>query len=96
MLHWVVRVIFTVDGLEAAAEQGVDLGTIRAVLAAQPTMIEDIDSRTRAVTGRVRSRLITVWLVEGDDGVWELVNAFDGGLTVELAWRHVFGGSDED
>jgi hypothetical protein len=90
-----VRVIFTVDGIDAAAEQGVDLRTIRAALTSQPTMIEDIEPGTRAVTGRVRGRLVTVWLVEDDDGVWELASAFEGGFTVEIKWSHVFGGSDE-
>jgi hypothetical protein len=88
-------VIFTVDGLDAAAEQGVSLSSIRAALAAQPTLIEDLDASTRAVTGRVDGRLVTVWLTEGDDGVWELVLAFEPGFATELKWTHVFGGSDE-
>jgi hypothetical protein len=88
-------VIFTADGLDAAAEQGVSLPSISAALAAQPTLIEDIDTRTRAVTGKVDGRLITVWLVEGQDSVWELALAFEAGFATELKWIHVFGGSDE-
>jgi hypothetical protein len=95
VLRWVVRVILTVDGLDAAAEQGVSLAGIRAVLAAEPTLIEDIDARTRAVSGRVQGRLVTVWLIEGDGGVWELALAFDAGFATELKWTHIFGGSDE-
>ncbi|WP_432831390.1 hypothetical protein [Dactylosporangium sp. CA-092794] len=87
--------ILTVDGIDAAAEQGVDLTTIRAVLAAQPTLVEDVDDRTRAVSGRVGGRLVTVWLVEGDNGGWELVLAFEAGFATELKWTHIFGGSDE-
>jgi hypothetical protein len=90
-----VRVIFTVDGVEAAAEQGVDLATVKAVFDALPTMIEDIDSHTRAVTARVGERLTTAWLVEDEDGVWELATAFAAGLTTELKWAHIFGGTDE-
>ncbi|MET7426403.1 hypothetical protein [Dactylosporangium sp. NPDC005555] len=90
-----MRVILTVDGIDAAAEQGVTLPAINAALAAQPTLIEDIDASTRAVTGRVDGRLVTVWLTEGDDGVWELAIAFEAGFATELKWTHVFGGSDE-
>jgi hypothetical protein len=88
-------VIFTVDGVEAAAEQGVDLATMTAVFDARPTMTEDIDPHTRAVTARVNERLITAWLVEDDDGVWELATAFVAGLATELKWAHIFGGTDE-
>jgi hypothetical protein len=88
-------VILTADGIDAAAEQGVSLANIRAALAAEPMLIEDIDARTRAVTGRVGRSLVTVWLVEGDGGVWELASAFDAGFATELKWTHIFGGSDE-
>ena len=71
------------------------MATIKAALAAQPTLIEDIDPRTRAITGRVQGRLVTVWLNEGEDGVWELVLAFEAGFAVELKWNHVFGGTHE-
>lgn len=91
-----MRVILTVDGIDAAAEQGVDLAMIRAVLAAQKTLIEDIDPQTRAVSGRVDGRLVSVWLVEGEDDVWELALAFEAGFATELKWAHVFGDSDEN
>ncbi len=84
----------TADGLDAAAEQGVSLRQIAAVLEARPTLVEDIDETTRAVTGRATGRLVTVWLAEGPDGVWELVTAFEAGFATELRWGHIFGGSD--
>lgn len=71
------------------------LPAIKAALATQPTLIEDIDASTRAVTARIDGRLVTVWLTEGDDGVWELAIAFKAGFATELKWTHVFGGSDE-
>jgi hypothetical protein len=88
-------VVLTVDGLDAAAEQGVSLRQVTGVLEAQPTMIEDIDPTTRAVTGRVGSRLVTVWLNESADGAWELVTAFEAGLTTELKWNHALGGGSD-
>ena len=84
----------TADGLDAAAEQGVSLRQIAAVLDVRPTLVEGIDGTTRAVTGRASERLITVWLTEGPDGVWELVTAFEAGFATELRWGHIFGGSD--
>jgi len=89
-----VRVALTADGLDAAAEQGISLRQIAGVLQARPALIEDIDETTRAVTGRAGTRLVTVWLTEGPDGVWELVTAFETGFATELRWGHVFGGSD--
>ena len=94
MLRWFVRVTLTADGLDAAAEQGVSLRQIAAVLDSRPTLIEDIDDTTRAVTGSTGDRLVTVWLTEGPDGVWELVTAFEAGFATELRWGHIFGGSD--
>jgi hypothetical protein len=90
-----VRVTLTADGLDAAAEQGISLRQIAAVLEARPALIEDIDETTRAVTGRAGARLVTVWLTEGLGGVWELVTAFEAGFATELRWGHAFGGSDE-
>jgi hypothetical protein len=87
-------VTLTADGLDAAAEQGVSLRQIAAVLDGRPALIEDIDERTRAVTGRTSGRLVTVWLTEGPEGVWELVAAFEAGFATELRWAHIFGGSD--
>jgi hypothetical protein len=63
-------------------------------LDARPTLTEDIDETTRAVTGHTGDRLVTVWLTEGSGGVWELVTAFEAGLATELRWAHIFGGSD--
>jgi hypothetical protein len=87
-------VTLTADGLDAAAEQGVSLRQIAAVLEVRPNLIEDVDETTRAITGRADERLVTVWLNEGPDGVWELVTAFEAGFTTELRWGHIFGGSD--
>lgn len=90
-----MRVTLTADGLDAATDQGVSLRQVAAVLdATRPTLIEDIDETTRAVTGRAGDRLITVWLSEGPGGVWELVTAFRAGFATELRWGHIFGGSD--
>jgi hypothetical protein len=87
-------VTLTADGLDAAAEQGVSLQQIAAALDAQPTLIEDVDEKTRAVTGHASGRLVTVCLTEGPDRVWELVTAFEAGFATELRWGHIFGGSD--
>jgi hypothetical protein len=89
-----VQVALTADGLDAAAEQGVGLRQIAAALGARPNLVEDIDDTTRAVTGPAGDRLVTVWLTEGPDGVWELVTAFEAGMATELRWEHIFGGSD--
>lgn len=94
MLRWFVRVTLTADGLDTAADQGVSLRQIAAVLDGRPTLIEDIDETTRAVTGPTGSHLVTVWLTERPDGVWELVTAFEAGFATELRWAHIFGGSD--
>lgn len=64
------------------------------MLDAWPTLIEDVDETTRAVTSHAGGRLVTVWLTEGSDGVWELVTAFEAGFATELRWGHIFGGSD--
>lgn len=89
-----MHVTLTADGLDAAAGQGVSLRQIAAVLGSRLTLIEDIDATTRAVTGSDGGRLITVWLGEALDGVWELVIAFEAGLATQVRWRHIFGGSD--
>jgi hypothetical protein len=88
VLRSVVRVVLTVDGIDAAADQGVDLATIRKVLAARQILVEDIDPQTRAVSGRVGGRLVTVWLIEGGNDVWELALAFEAGFATELTWTH--------
>jgi hypothetical protein len=84
----------TADGLDAAAEQGIGMREIVAALESWPTVIEDIDETTRAVTGPAGDLLVTVWLNEGPNGVWELVTAFEAGFATELRWGQIFGGSD--
>jgi hypothetical protein len=95
-----VRVNPTIAGVIAADQLGVTRTEVLCVLRHGLRLLEDIDDDTRAVTGRTaQGRLVSVWLrrlTDDEDFDYELLTAFEAGLTVETKWTHVFGRQSDE
>lgn len=83
---------YTANGLDAAAGQGISRAQIEVVLNAAIQLRLYPDSQTLTVTAGVDGGLVTVWLAEArNDDEWDLVTAFESGLTIQLKWTHMLG-----